>query len=271
MRTSAMLAALALAATSTAQSVPVGIAPAQGPPDGCEPNANGNFTIGTLKLPSRKRDAAAPASGSELVCSLKDGVLTDRDGRIGSIVANQQFQFDGPPQAGAIYTGGFAICSNGSLAMGPSTRWWQCSSGSFYNLYDAYIGAQCEEIRIQVTFLQKPSSAAAGASTTTASLTVSVASVQSSLATISGSLSTVSKSAIGPSPSYTTSNVSATATATVTPSASPSLDTSAARSSSATRPAATEAPPAGAAVSLTVAKGSMMAAFVVIFGAALVL
>jgi len=75
------------------------------------------------------------ASGS-LYLTLKDGVLTDGWKRTGSVVANHQLQFDGPPQAGAIYTGGFSICQNDSLAIGGTTRWWNCLSGSFNNLYD---------------------------------------------------------------------------------------------------------------------------------------
>ena len=216
---------------------------------------------------------ARQASQGALVCTLKDGVLRDSFLRTGSVVANHQFQFDGPPQAGAIYTGGFSVCTNGSVAIGGTTRWWQCLSGGFYNLYDEWIGDQCEEIRIQVTFPQKPSpSASASASATSmastavlSSLSVSVATVESSLATISGAVSTVSKSAVGPSASFASSNISATASVTGSPSST--------RSSSAGQTGAADAPPAGgaAAASFGIAKGSMFGAFVVIFGAALVL
>lgn len=66
----------------------------------------------------KKRDGVYPYPGqvrhSNLLCpeltlfqqvplaglTLKDGILKDKEGRIGSIVANFQFQFDGPePQA----------------------------------------------------------------------------------------------------------------------------------------------------------------------------
>ena len=48
---------------------------------------------------------------------LEDGVLYDSHGRIGSIVANHQFQFDGPPpQAGAIYARGW---SSPDWSLGP--------------------------------------------------------------------------------------------------------------------------------------------------------
>jgi len=76
--------------------------------------------------------------------------LTDAQSRIGYIADNYQFQFDGPPQAGAIYTGGFSVCGNGSLALGGSAVFYQCLSGSFYNLYDRNWAAQCEPIAINV-------------------------------------------------------------------------------------------------------------------------
>ena len=83
-----------------------------------------------------------------LLLKLADGILTDAKGRTGYIASNYQFQFDGPPQAGAIYTAGFSVCGNDSLALGGSTTWWQCKSGDFYNLYDRNWAAQCEAVEI---------------------------------------------------------------------------------------------------------------------------
>jgi Yeast PIR protein repeat len=92
---------------------------------------------------------------------LSDSVLTDSKGRIGGIVANHQFQFDGPPsQAGTIYNSGWSVCSNGSLALGPSAIFYQCLSGSFYNLYNTAAGASCEAVIITVI----PCSGSGGAS-----------------------------------------------------------------------------------------------------------
>jgi hypothetical protein len=71
-----------------------------------------------------------------LTCTLENGVLKDQAGRTGYIAANYQFQFDNPPQAGSIYTTGFSVCANNSMALGGSAIWYQCLSGSFYNLYD---------------------------------------------------------------------------------------------------------------------------------------
>jgi len=80
-------------------------------------------------------------------------VLTDSAGRTGYIAANYQFQFDKPPQAGAIYTAGFTVCGNGSLALGGSNVFWQCLSGNFYNLYDRKWAAQCSPVTIESLML----------------------------------------------------------------------------------------------------------------------
>ncbi|SCV03499.1 LANO_0G04500g1_1 [Lachancea nothofagi CBS 11611] len=90
------------------------------------------------------------ADGS-LSMTLENGMLKDSKGRIGSIVANRQFQFDGPPpQAGAIYAAGWAITPEGNLAIGPHDVFYQCLSGSFYNLYDESLGAQCSPVHLEV-------------------------------------------------------------------------------------------------------------------------
>lgn len=95
-----------------------------------------------------KLETCATANG--LSMSLKDSILTDSKGRIGAIVANRQFQFDGPPpQAGSIYAAGWAI-DDGFLALGTQTEFWQCKSGDFYNLYDENVAAQCEPVKLAV-------------------------------------------------------------------------------------------------------------------------
>ena len=89
-----------------------------------------------------------------LTMKLTDSILTDAHGRIGSIVANRQFQFDGPPpQAGAIYAAGWSISEDGNLAIGNTTVFYQCLSGNFYNLYDEHIGSQCEEVYLKIVDL----------------------------------------------------------------------------------------------------------------------
>ena len=87
--------------------------------------------------------------------TLEDGILKDQQGRTGYIAANYQFQFDGPPQAGAIITAGFSVCANGSLALGGSSVFYQCLSGNFYNLYDRYWAAQCSPVTIDTIKLKQ--------------------------------------------------------------------------------------------------------------------
>lgn len=121
--------------------------------------AEGNSTTTGLAGASNATDGAsvfdttpqACKSNSSLTLTLKDGILRDSKGRIGSIVANRQFQFDGPPpQAGAIYANGFSITKDGYIALGSSDKFWQCLSGDFYNLYDRDIGTKCYPVKFQV-------------------------------------------------------------------------------------------------------------------------
>ncbi|KAG7807023.1 hypothetical protein KL921_004447 [Ogataea angusta] len=98
--------------------------------------------------------ATSCKSDEALAMVLNGGILTDAKGRIGSIVANRQFQFDGPPpQAGAIYAAGWAISPEGYLAIGNTTTFYQCLSGNFYNLYDESIGGQCEPVHLNIVDL----------------------------------------------------------------------------------------------------------------------
>lgn len=90
-------------------------------------------------------------TSDSLTMTLKNTVLTDGKGRIGAIVANRQFQFDGPPpQAGSIFAAGWSITDSGLLALGNSAVFFQCKSGDFYNLYDQNVAAQCEPVHLSV-------------------------------------------------------------------------------------------------------------------------
>lgn len=90
-------------------------------------------------------------TANSLSMQLHGSELTDSHGRIGSIVANRQFQFDGPPpQAGFIYAAGWSITSDQYLALGDQDEFYQCLSGDFYNLYDQSQGAQCNGVKFKV-------------------------------------------------------------------------------------------------------------------------
>ena len=77
--------------------------------------------------------------------------MTDSHGRIGAIVANRQFQFDGPPpQAGSIFAAGWSISKDGYLTLGDSKVFYQCLSGDFYNLYDENVATQCNAVKLKI-------------------------------------------------------------------------------------------------------------------------
>lgn len=121
--------------------------------------SDGQIQATTSTLAKRAESSAAVTqvgckSSESLSLSLNSTVLTDSHGRIGSIVANRQFQFDGPPpQAGAIYAAGWSITDDGKLALGNQTTFYQCLSGTFYNLYDESVGAQCKSVNFYVVDL----------------------------------------------------------------------------------------------------------------------
>ena len=99
---------------------------------------------------SQGRGTHCPSTSHMLQAQLKDSVMTDARGRTGYIASNYQLQFDNPPQAGAIYTAGFAVCANRSLALGSSAVFWECKSGNFWNLYDRNWAEQCSPVDILV-------------------------------------------------------------------------------------------------------------------------
>ncbi|KIX06002.1 uncharacterized protein Z518_03976 [Rhinocladiella mackenziei CBS 650.93] len=144
------LLALALAAVASPmpQAVTSAIAPSSPSPEGCLASHDGTFqiTVVNVSTSASKRDLVGRQLAGPLTLTLANSVLTDQAGRTGYIAANYQFQFDAPPQAGAIYTSGFSLCSNYSLALGGSAIWWQCLSGDFYNLYDRKWADHCVAI-----------------------------------------------------------------------------------------------------------------------------
>lgn len=98
--------------------------------------------------------AVSCATKDTLQITLQEGILRDTNDRIGCIVGGHQFQFDGPvPQYGTIYAGGWSITDKGQLALGDSTKFYQCASGEFYNLYDHPVGLQCNPVTLDVVEL----------------------------------------------------------------------------------------------------------------------
>jgi hypothetical protein len=109
------------------------IVPPGGTPAGCVSTVPYRFSISPRQpgTPPGNARIEVCESASRVSMALKNGVLLDKQGKIGSIVANRQFQFDGPPaQAGAVYTGGWSVCDDGLLALGPSKNFFMCLSGT---------------------------------------------------------------------------------------------------------------------------------------------
>ncbi|KAE9364917.1 putative cell wall manno protein PIR3 [Stipitochalara longipes BDJ] len=153
MQTTFALAALAAVAYAMPQGVTGDITPTASAPAGFSSSYNGQFEISIYKTSSKRsltERASTCGTAGYLTLTLAGGQLHDAQGRTGYIAANYQFQFDAPPQTGAIYTGGFSVGSNGSLALGSSAVFYECLSGTFYNLYDRSWAAQCEPILIGI-------------------------------------------------------------------------------------------------------------------------
>ncbi|KAK5139327.1 hypothetical protein LTR04_003669 [Oleoguttula sp. CCFEE 6159] len=143
------LLALAASAFAVPQGVTQTLTPSVPAPSGCSSSYSGTFQISVVNVTSSSSSKVKRQSSGVLTLSLNNGVLKDQAGRTGYIAANRQYQFDSPPQTGAIYTAGFSVCGNSSLALGGSAIWYQCLSGTFYNLYDQTQGKQCNPVYIE--------------------------------------------------------------------------------------------------------------------------
>lgn len=151
---------LALAALATVASAAIGSSPTAPAPAGCTASYDGPFqiTIVNISAPATKAKRQSTSCGQAglLTVTLADGVLKDSQNRQGEIVANYQFQFDNPLQAGAVYTQGFSVCGNGSLALGGTNVFYECETfggpgiGNYSNLYSQSTGAQCNPILIDI-------------------------------------------------------------------------------------------------------------------------
>jgi len=187
-----LAALLALAASKvSAQAITAVITPPSPAPSGCVASYSGNFEINVMNASTTKRDLSLKkrvtvcGGTGTLVLTLANGQLHDAFGRTGYVASNYQFQFDKPPQAGAIYTAGFSICPNNTIALGGSAVFYQCLSGTFYNLYDQSTGGQCSPAYIDIV-----PCVVEGAATTTYATTGSASSAASVPATSPISTST---------------------------------------------------------------------------------
>ncbi|CAX44084.1 covalently-linked cell wall protein, putative [Candida dubliniensis CD36] len=133
--------------TSTVDNVAKAQSDGQAIATGSNSNSTANIDDNENSLSSILK---ACSSKNNLQMTLHNSVLKDTNERWGSIVANHQFQFDGPiPQAGVIYSSGWSI-KDGYLYLGDSNIFYQCLSGDFYNLYDENVAKQCSAVKLSV-------------------------------------------------------------------------------------------------------------------------
>lgn len=89
-----------------------------------------------------------------LVMHLGQGILRDTENRIGLIVGNHQFQFDGPtPQYGTRFAAGWLVTEDSLLSLGDQTTFFQCLAGKFHKTYDTQIHDQCIPVNLEVVRL----------------------------------------------------------------------------------------------------------------------
>jgi hypothetical protein len=233
---------------------------AAGNPGGCQTSFSGTFSFQTSNVSSSKMMARgiddvldrpvrrqAASCGSSVTLTLKDGLLLDSKGRTGYIASNYQFQFDGPPQAGHLATSGFSVCGNGSLAIGPSAVFYNCLSGTFYNIYTQSQGPQCAEVLLETFPCQATGSVATAA---TSLISAPGEETNSQVATTSAAQSMMVMSAQTSAPASTFAASTASAAATPYPIAS-----------NGSTPAATgSAPPAGVTPAASTPAGGAPAA-----------
>ncbi|KAL9586368.1 MAG: hypothetical protein Q9212_000940 [Teloschistes hypoglaucus] len=146
---------------------------AQNPP-GCDSDRSGTFVINPVKIgaasPMLNKRQVKTICGSTPIITIKGGVLTDQLGRTGGVVGNSQFQFDNPIQTNSLFTSGFSICQNTSLAVGGSAIFYQClndptpTKPAFNNLYFKSQGPQCNASYIETIFCDAPAGSSSGSS-----------------------------------------------------------------------------------------------------------
>ena len=114
-------------------------------PSGCNSSYTGPFHLALGAAPDnneQRRDI--------LVAHLSQGVLQDSHGGIGTIASNRQFQFQSPPQEDAVYTNGWSVCKNGSIALGGSNVFYTCPKDGSRNVFDRIVDSKCQEARVNI-------------------------------------------------------------------------------------------------------------------------
>lgn len=206
MQYSAIVLGFASVAAAVSSYTGTTISPTAPAPAGCTGTYSGSFELGITKISAAsklKRQSESNVTDA-LVITLNNGVLQDNEGRIGYIASNEQFQFNTNGQAGEKYTAGFSVCANNTLALGGSAVWYECLSGSFYNIYDANWAAQCMPVLLDVIAYTATSSATSASATATTATDGQIGG--SSAATTPASTSATASASVSTSVSAVTSS-----------------------------------------------------------------
>lgn len=226
---------------------------AQNPP-GCSSDFDGTFVIkptlinaeeaqvgNEAKMLKKRQQNVRTICGSTPIVTLEGGVLKDQQGRTGNVVANTQFQFDEPLQTDALFTSGFSVCENNTLAYPGSAIFYQCLSGNpeapedrsklFNNLYTQPQGPtsgeadQCDQIYIEVIGCEPSAeqSSSFGISATGGSPATSASAPQTTSAAPATSTEEAEtpETTMAPAAPYPTANNGTSPSATATGSGSP--------------------------------------------------
>ena len=98
--------------------------------------------------------------------------MKTNDGRDGFISSSQQLVFGTDPNTGDLYSSDFAICLNGSLAVGGSAEWCSCPMGDHHAFFAGSLRSYgCTQITIRVTLITASMSVISSSSTAGASFT----------------------------------------------------------------------------------------------------
>ena len=283
MQTTFALAALfgaVMAAPQASSSAAASGAPLAAAPAGCDRSYSGDFEI-TIVKPSglkKRQDASTCGKPGYLTLNLQNGNLMDTDGRTGYIAsANSQFQFDKPVQAGGEYAGQFSVCKNGSIALGPTTTFYQCQSGSFYNLYYTADAEQCSPVNIDIIPCDSSSSSASMAPSTMVSAAAATSAKPVSVSSDGQPQGTAKATSVVPVSVFSDGQPQATARATSVkpavvseftdgqPQATAAATAKSNVTAAAPKPTATIATAGGATIAASFSMAGLMAVFALIF------
>ncbi|KAK5128340.1 hypothetical protein LTR85_003008 [Meristemomyces frigidus] len=162
-------------------------------PGGCVADHTGDFTLGVLpamQTSPTSQQAQAPAD-LDHVLHIIDGSMYDLKARQAYITNDDKLMFDSIVPFDALAVTGWTVCRGDLLALGDTTFFCTCTTGTVVNLYRNSPACQsdsCEAVRLSVMPL--PTSGTAVTQSSTAPESTSIASIPPSSAVTQASIST---------------------------------------------------------------------------------